>query len=420
MKPLERITNLMKIHHIILLAIIVIFLPKVGFYFDTIDRPEWIAYMKAHGISNVYGSGSNYLPLGLYILYFFGLFFDSPEAIKTGFHLFKIVVLLFDFAAPLILVNAFKDLIQPSPTRRWLYVEYLVLLNPCYLYNTLIWNQQDAIHTAFVVLAIVLVLKNQPVWSAVVALLAVNLKLQSIIFVPVIGIVLLYYVYKKPSLLLKIIPALVVAQLLIFLPFIVTGKVSEVLATFKNSVDFFPVVSATAYNLWYLLLKQDPNQIFDSVEVFRLQYKTWGLLLFFGLSVLTMIPLIVKTFVTAKDRLALDKRLFELVFLTSGAIAIIFFFVSTQMHERYSHPAMILFFGFGILSGRYWLFGLTCVAYLLNVDGVFQSIQQHPYLPIVKPEVVALIFVVILILAFYEIYKGFLAKFTNEFSLWKK
>jgi hypothetical protein len=414
----------MKIHHIILFAIIVIFLPKVGFYFDTIDRPEWIAYMKAHGISNVYGSGSNYLPLGLYILYFFGLFFDSPEGIKTGFYLFKIVVLLFDFAAPLILINAFGGIKNPVKLGSRFQIsngiEYLVLLNPCYLYNTLIWNQQDAIHTAFVVLAVVLVLKNQPVWAAVVALLAVNLKLQSIIFVPVIGIVLLYYVYKKPSLLLRIIPALVITQLFIFSPFIVTGKVSEVLATFKNSVDFFPVVSATAYNFWYLAIKQDPTKIFDSVEVFRLQYKTWGLLLFFGLSVLTMIPLMIKTFVVAKNKLALDKNLFELVFLTSGIIAIIFFFVSTQMHERYSHPAMILFFGFGVLSGRYWLFGLTCLAYLLNVDGVFQSIQQHPYLPIVKPEIVALIFVAILILAFYEIYKGFLAKFTNGFSIWKR
>nr|MCU0325373.1 hypothetical protein [Spirosomataceae bacterium] len=310
-----------------------------------------------------------------------------------------------DFAAPLILINAFGGIKNPVKLGSRFQIsngiEYLVLLNPCYLYNTLIWNQQDAIHTAFVVLAVVLVLKNQPVWAAVVALLAVNLKLQSIIFVPVIGIVLLYYVYKKPSLLLRIIPALVITQLFIFSPFIVTGKVSEVLATFKNSVDFFPVVSATAYNFWYLAIKQDPTKIFDSVEVFRLQYKTWGLLLFFGLSVLTMIPLM-------------------LVFLTSGIIAIIFFFVSTQMHERYSHPAMILFFGFGVLSGRYWLFGLTCLAYLLNVDGVFQSIQQHPYLPIVKPEIVALIFVAILILAFYEIYKGFLAKFTNGFSIWKR
>lgn len=265
----------LQLHHLLFFAFLVIFLPKTGFYFDMLDRPAWIAHMKIHGLTNAYGSGSNYLPLGLYILYFFGLFFPNPETIKDHFYLFKIVVLAFDFAAAIGLTYAFRQFVSRK------YLEYLLLLNVAFLYNTLFWGQQDGIHCALMVFSLLFLLKDKPILGVVFAVLAINAKLQSIILLPVLGIILLYYLVKNIKLLPKIIIAAIAVQVIILLPFLLTHKLNEVLSVMKNSVGFFPRVSWGAYNLWYLALKTDPSQINDFEIFHRLSYKTWGFLLFF-------------------------------------------------------------------------------------------------------------------------------------------
>ena len=45
-----------------------------------------------------------------------------------------------------------------------------------------------------------------------------------------------------------------------------------------------------------------------------------------------------------------------------------FFFFNTQMHERYSHPAMLMAFLYGILNKNYWIYGITSIAYFLNME----------------------------------------------------
>jgi Gpi18-like mannosyltransferase len=388
-----------QLHHLLFFAFLVVFLPKTGFYFDMLDRPAWITHMKIHGLTNAYGSGSNYLPLGLYILYFFGLFFPNPDTIKDHFYLFKIVVLAFDFAAAIGLTYAFRHFVSRK------YLEYLLLLNVAFLYNTLFWGQQDGIHCALMVFSVIFLLQDKPILGVVFAVLAINAKLQSIIILPVLGIVLVYYLVKNIKLLPKIILWAVAVQVIILLPFLLTHKLNEVLSVMKNSVGFFPRVSWGAYNLWYLVLQTDPAQVNDFEIFHRLSYKVWGFLLFFVLSGLALLPLIYNTFQLIRTKQLLDKNYFSLIFLTLGLLSIIFFFVNTQMHERYAHPALLFFFGYGLLSGRYLLYGLTSVAYLFNIDGVYQYFHLYLKLPIVKPEIVALIFVSILILSFADFFK---------------
>lgn len=389
----------LQLHHLLFFAFLVIFLPKTGFYFDMLDRPAWIAHMKIHGLTNAYGSGSNYLPLGLYILYFFGLFFPNPETIKEHFYLFKIVVLAFDFAAAIGLVYAFRQIVSRK------YLEYLLLFNVAFLYNTLFWGQQDGIHCALMVFSLIFLLKDKPILGVVFAVLAINAKLQSIILLPVLGIILVYYLVKNIKLLPKIIIAAIAVQVVILLPFLLTHKLNEVLSVMKNSVGFFPRVSWGAYNLWYLALKTDPSQINDFEIFHRLPYKSWGFLLFFSLSGLALLPLALNTFQLIKTKQVFDKSYFSLAFLVVGLISIIFFFVNTQMHERYAHPALLFFFGYGLLSGRYLLYVLTSIAYLFNIDGVYQYFHLYLKLPIVKPEIVALLFLVIIVLSFVDIFK---------------
>lgn len=389
----------LQLHHLVFFALLVAFLPKTGFYFDMLDRPAWIAYMKTHGLTNVYGSGSNYLPFGLYILYFFGLFFKNPETITEHFYLFKIIVLLFDFAAAIGLTYAFRRF----ATRK--YLEYFLLLNIAFLYNTLFWGQQDGIHCALMLFSLIFLLHEKPILGFVFALFAVNAKLQSIIILPVLGIIFIYYLAKNIKLLPKVLFWLALVQLVILMPFLLTNRLSEVLSVMKNSVGFFPRVSWGAYNLWYLVLKNDPSQVNDFVIFHRLSYKSWGFILFFTLSGLSLLPLMIRTFQLIKTKALLDKSYFELSFLTVGLLSILFFFVNTQMHERYAHPALLFFFGYGLLSRRYLLYILTSVAYLLNLDGIYQYFHLYLKLPIIKPEIIALVFGVVLLISFKEFFR---------------
>jgi Gpi18-like mannosyltransferase len=384
-----------KLHHLLLFVVLIVFIPQSGYYFDSIDRPFWIQYMVEHGLTNAYGSKANYLPLPLYLLYLFGLFFKNPADVPIYFYNFKICVLVFDFAAVLGLVHAFKKY------NRIPFVEYLALLNVAFLYNTVFWGQQDAIHCALIAFSLVCLLKNKPIWGVVFLVLAVNSKLQSVIIIPVVGIVLLYYIAQNIRLLPQIIATVLVIQILILLPFLLTHQLKTVWGVITNSVGFFPQVASRAYNLWFLFTKSDPSEINDTSIFIVYSYRTWGFGLFFSLSALSLMPLLLATWQYAKHKIQLDQTYFALTFLTAAVISLVFFFANTQMHERYSHPALILLFGYGLLTRRFWLFGTVSIAYFYNQIGVYNYFD----VPQVKPELISLLYLLTIIICFWDMLK---------------
>jgi Gpi18-like mannosyltransferase len=387
-----------QIHHMLYFVFLVIILPKNGFYFDMIDRPQWATYMVEYGLTQMYGSKANYLPLPMYLLYAFGLLFNKPTDISTYFYLYKIIILVFDFAVILTLVYVFRQFVGK-------YIEYAALLSIAFLYNTFWWGQQDAIHTALLVFSILCILKQRPLLGIILLLLAINAKLQAVIYIPIIGIVALYYFSKNPKLILKAIPTVSIVQLLILLPFLLTHQLRAVLNVINESVGFFPSVSWSAYNLWYLLTKSTPHEINDTAIFIKFSYRTWGFLLFFLSSGIALIPMLLSTWQKIKYKLDLDKQYYSLTFLTSGLITVLFFFVNTQMHERYSHPALALFFGYGLLTRKYWLYALTSVAYFLNLEMMYGWFRNNFYHFDIKPEIVSLMYLLIVLICFWDLGK---------------
>jgi hypothetical protein len=87
----------------------------------------------------------------------------------------------------------------------------------------------------------------------------------------------------------------IIAQLVLLGPFILGGTFGNFLKVVQESVGFFPRVSVNAFNIWHLLLKKDPNTINDTLIFVGLTYKKWGFIMFFGLSAITFLPLIIST-----------------------------------------------------------------------------------------------------------------------------
>jgi Gpi18-like mannosyltransferase len=110
----------------------------------------------------------------------FGKFQGSLEKIDENMIYLKAVVLLFDFAGIYLVVNFFRKNNIP------IWAALLILINIAYLYNTVIWGQVDCIHTNLALAAILAALYRKSVLSFLLLILAINMKLQAIIFVPVL------------------------------------------------------------------------------------------------------------------------------------------------------------------------------------------------------------------------------------------
>src|SRR5687768_8226676 len=57
----------------------------------------WSTHIYNNGLSNAYGSGTDYLPLYQYFLYFFGKFFKNADAIVANINYLRCFTLLFEF-----------------------------------------------------------------------------------------------------------------------------------------------------------------------------------------------------------------------------------------------------------------------------------------------------------------------------------
>ncbi len=327
------------------------------------DKYFWISWSKAiaeDGLGSIYSNPEvNNFPLVLYLLKAFTLFFSADTIDVFSINYLKCFAIIFDFATLAIIVSLLKK------NNINLLLCIVLLFNPAFWYNTVIWGQVDSVHTFFVFVAVLFAINKKPLPALVFMLLAVNTKVQAVVFLPVI--LLLIFTTKALSSLrfTKVLIAafvLLLIQLIIFLPFIVSGNFGQTIHSLINSsVDFYPTVSRNAFNLWYLFFA-DPLNTSDQI-LFLLPLKWWGILLFvlFYAAVLFL-------FIKSKKGLAE-------IFLVFALFSLGFFYFNTQMHERYVHP-VILFAGlYAVLSKRYLVFVISSVAYILNLEAVMQLLS---------------------------------------------
>ena len=99
----------------------------------------------------------------------------------------------------------------------------------------------------------------------------------------------------------------------------------------------------------------------------------------------------------------------NIIFLTCGLIPLLFFFFNTQMHERYTHPALLFIFAFSYVNKKYIPMLLFSVAYFLNLEGVLHALYKGFGL-MVNPilfsrSFIATIFAILILYMFFYLYK---------------
>lgn len=389
---------------ILLFSCLVILMPHGGFHSDIRLWKIWSIYGFENGLGNVYGSHSNYLPLYHYILYVFAAVMGSAKAIGDHIYLLKGITLLFHFITGYFFIR-FLSKTKVNEANYLFYVLFY-LLSISVLYNSLIWGQVDAIMTCFVFVSVYYAYDKKGIYSLLFFTLALNMKLQAIVFFPIITLILVSdlignFKFRK---LLGWIAYPLLLQTLILLPFILNGKIENVWAVIEGSIGHYPVVSMNAYNFWDLLLPGNLMKTPDSGLFLSISYKNWGLLLFFTLGFIALLPL----FKAIKAQLVLKRSItisLRQVICISALIPLLFFYFNTQMHERYSHPAMVFLILYAVLYKRVWPAILGSIAYVLNLEAVLKFLKLGADYKIVvfNRDFISVLFLATILLLFYEL-----------------
>jgi Gpi18-like mannosyltransferase len=354
------------------LTFIVVLLPYMPAHqWDAFCWREWTLSIHRSNLHSIYFTGADYPPLYHYILWLYGMLSGSEKAIIGGINNLRICTLIFD-------VVGLWFVYKWTGKKVEFYLLFLLcILNISYSYNTLIWGQIDGILATLIFLSLYFGYNKNIIASAVCFILALNFKLQAIVFFPVWGLLFADNFIglrniKKGILSLFTIVAL---QILILIPFILYGGLEGLWRIVTGSVDKFPFLVMGAKNIWTLVFNGNAEGVLDSgVWFWDVTYKQAGLLMFFSASLIVLLPFLLRVIKRIKNpkTVAITR---EQLWLTSALISMLFYFLNTQMHERYVHPAFVFILAYAISKKDFIPLVLFSIAYLLNLEAMLGALH---------------------------------------------
>lgn len=375
-------------------AFLMFFLPTQSFDWDSYVR--WAEQMRLIGLENIYHYWAvNYMPLNVFAIYLWQLICEAQGyVLNQWFHLLKIYGMVFDAATVLLLFRFAK---------RWnaslLTVALLFLPNLAFQYNSFIWGQFDTVYTFFVLLSVYFIAKKQPLAALFSFFWALNGKIQAIIFFPALVSFAWLYIYQgtKDGILragktMAIgLGVSVLVQALLLAPFTGTPPLLILDLILTRSVSLSTWITFNADNFWTLIGVPSMQLSDTTIWIAGQTYHTWGVWLFLASTFLAFLPAFISVITSFSPfhgllrktgRTVLPMRewptaaVLQWMALVCYIQAMSFFYFLTQMHERYSHPAIVFAGLFALFSRQKSIFVLTCVAYFLNLERVNQYWNQ--------------------------------------------
>jgi Gpi18-like mannosyltransferase len=365
---------------------------------------NWGSYNFVHGLKNAFKSGTDYPPVFQYIFMLFVWTQSSVEGLVKNINFLKTIILIFDFLSVFIAFRFFRQ--RGFSIQNATFYSLFILLNIAYLYNTLVWGQVDATYTFFIFTAFYCAYHKHISLTLIFSILALNAKLYSFIFFPLILLMLAPTLLERLSIfnLIKWIAIGFFTQALILLPFYFNGDIPRIKhILFKQSLSRPQNLSASAYNLWHWVSNK-PHEELNSGVFLGVSYKFWGL----GSFVLAYFIMILPLLITTLKRILIKKyQHFSLEkFLLIGAIIpLIFYFFPTQMHERYAHASIIFAGTYAILSKKWLIYFTISSAYFLNLEDFLRHRYANTHYFFFDSKFIAVLFALAIALIIFELYK---------------
>ena len=299
----------------------------------------WAIAAFERGPVNFYTSDMfvDYPPGYIYVLWVLGLIRELFSIDAMG-ALFTLMVKLPSIAAELITaIIVFKTARKQMGKTFALLCSAFVLFNPAFFFNSSVWGQVDAFFTLFAVLVIYYLKKDTPWLGAAFFALALLIKPQAVMLLPVVGLYYVFALVKKGRMRRGVLGLLGGAAIgagvfvLGVLPFTGNQPISWILGKYIGTVESYQFASINAYNLF--ALTGGNWKPFDSPFWF-FSYQTWGII---------FIVIICALVVFLQWRSREQGRLFDI----AGFLIVSVFMLAHAMHDRYILPAcMLLLFAF--------------------------------------------------------------------------
>jgi Gpi18-like mannosyltransferase len=227
-------------------------------------------------------------------------------------------------------------------------------LNPAVIYDGALWAQPDAIHSAFLVLAVVFLIEKRPLLCMFFLTLALLSKPQALMAAPLVLVYLLTTNTVRQS--LKAILAAVVTGAVLFIPFLVqsASAISDMIQTMSRRDTY---VSGNAHNFWWLvssLSGLDPLMDDSTVALAGVSY-----------AVLSIAILVV---VYAGVATVLVKKAYPLTAEPFAYACLLVFVFAVRMHENHGLQILPLLALTGLmLKHQRIVFGALSAVILANM-----------------------------------------------------
>ncbi|MCQ4087498.1 hypothetical protein [Saccharibacillus sp. JS10] len=402
-KKFENRTFWLWIVGLILLAVgirIAVALPHGGFMSDQQLFVDWMEQVRKHGLLAVYIEGKeiNYPPVFLLIMNSYrvlvGLFGIVPVAGELSFKGVLIAIDLIVLLCAIPLTRASKQ----KGTR--LFVLGLLALNPALIFGSASWGQVDMLHSMLMA-STLLLLPTMPVFAGVLFAVALLSKFQAITLLAILGMYFLRLVIQK-----RTVEALLrfgagffgVLGITVILFAQAGGLYAMVKGAYLSAVGMYPQVTMNAMNIWYYFIGVSPSTLDTTHVLGFLTLRSFGFLL------LGIVVAFAAVYLW-RSRLGVETLL-----KSAALVNFSFFMLPTEIHERYSVPALMLSIFVGLYDRRWWLpTVLLSVSVTVNLWMVQTgNIGVYSGLVVVYINVALLLWMIVTL--FFEIKKGILTR----------
>lgn len=387
-------------------AIVFRFIP--GFDYDFYCFYTWAINIKNDGLGMAYNKTDiNYLPFYQYVLYIYGKIAGSEEDIIQSVRLLRLFTLAFE------ILGLWYVCKWVGKNASFVVLVFVSLLNLGFSFDTIVWGQVDGIFSAFIFIAFYYAYKQNMLWSSIWLVLAINAKLQGVIFLPLWFLMCLNNLVIKKNIRAFLLPlvTVVATQILILIPFLLQpGQLQKIWGVITISSKYYPKLSVAAFNLWCLVMP--PDKAFATPDtgmlIAGISYKHAGLILFCIFSAAAMLPVVrdvYSTFKRGENRMINKER----IWLSAAIVSLAFFYFNTEMHERYCHPVLFFLTAYAFHSRNYFGYIVFSIAYFLNLERVFSGATGSYFF---NPDVlwydirtIAILYAIVMVYMFVKLYR---------------
>jgi Gpi18-like mannosyltransferase len=295
-----------------------------GFGPDVGDYQAWASQIATFGPAHTYQQGFflDYPPGYLYGLWVAGIF---AHAIGATGNFYRVVIqspaIVADFALAILMYAYMRRGGRPEMA---FIAMLMVALNPALLFDTVVWGQSDSVMTFVTLLSIVAILGEQYEIAWGLAAIAVLVKPQGLMMLPVLGFWTMFETDFATWIRSGI--ALIAVAIIGIAPFQIGHEWNWIIKLYTSTAAYYHETSVNAFNLMALLggLRQADSNTLAGVSYFAL-----------GMSLLAPLYAFV-AWILWRGRTP-ARLLFASFIAVFG-----FFMVAPRMHERYLYPAIAL------------------------------------------------------------------------------